>query len=99
MPRRNSCVCGYQWCDARDVCSWAWTRVDATEGAYHVKAANNGVDADREYREFTRAREVREIRSDRGDFVGEHFGRNPNPAEAQRLIREYWGAPPQPECP
>lgn len=69
MPRRFSCVCGYRWCAARDVCSWAWTRVDATEGAYHVKAGTTGTDQHEEYRQFRRAREVRELRSDRGDFV------------------------------
>lgn len=95
MPRRFSCVCGYQWCAARDVCSWAWTRVDATEGAYHVKAGTTGTDQYEEYRQFTRAREVRG-RLTHWEAVYERNG-NPNPAEAQRLIQEYWAVPPQPE--
>lgn len=81
MPRRFSCVCGYRWCAARDVCSWAWTRVDATEGAYHVKAGTTGTDQHEEYRQFRWAREVRELAVQR-EVYEDSYG-------TEGLVREW----------
>lgn len=84
MPQNVSCVCGYRWCDARDVCSWAWTRVDATEGAFHVQAGESGLNPNEEYLQFRQAREVRQLRIDREVIAGGEFSGYHRPGLSER---------------
>ena len=77
------CICGNRWCQAREVCTYAWIAVDREEGAYHTKsAALTHAERTFEYEQYRTDQQARRIARQRRQYV-------PDASQMNEMIRQW----------